>query len=396
MQKKALLIRVLLAISAIGATTCQSLNKVADVADIILDSAEMLDKGRIAAYKEDPRQLIQDFRRVQRNYLRLVNALRGNVSKKWGKDEVKIPSQKQYVKYTQNYLSRATVGFDTGVITIETLDEKNPPVSMKNAIVTTLLTPDDPQSVDLFSDKQVRLSSERKPYLYGLVVDQNNQPINSPESAETFAEHLLKYQMKARQIQVGDQEKKAVFVKFGMVSNFEDKQAEMYEPIVATYAEKYQTSKSLVLAMIKTESNFNPFAVSPAPAYGLMQLVPTSGGRTGYRKAKGRDSIPSKDLLFDPKTNIELGTAYLNVLAYNQLNDIADLTSREYCVISAYNTGPRNVLNTFSKDLDSAFETINQMTPPDVYAKLIRELPYNETRQYLPAVIQHRKAYVRF
>ncbi len=56
--------------------------------------------------------------------------------------------------------------------------------------------------------------------------------------------------------------------------------------------------------------------------------------KTG-RKAKGEDKTPTRDYLFDPENNIELGAAYLNVLTYAQLDDITDLVSREYCVISA-------------------------------------------------------------
>ena len=183
-------------------------------------------------------------------------------------------------------------------------------------------------------------------------------------------------------------------VNIPMVTNFSHKQAEKYRTVVAQFAERYQISPSLVFAIIRTESNFNPFAVSSAPAYGLMQLVPTSGGRDAYRKAKGEDKAPSRDYLFDPDNNIELGTAYLNVLTYSQLDDVADLVSREYCVISAYNTGAGNVFKTFSKDQRTALQQINGLQPSALYERLRSGLPYQETRDYLAKVVGFRKQFV--
>ena len=125
-----------------------------------------------------------------------------------------------------------------------------------------------------------------------------------------------------------------------------------------------------------------------------MQLVPSSGGREAYRKAKGQDQAPSKQYLFDAENNIELGTAYLNVLTYNQLEPVANSVSREYCVISAYNTGPGNVLRAFSKDRVAAVNAINSLSPSAVYKKLRSGLPYEETRQYLYKVVNYRRQFV--
>lgn len=89
-----------------------------------------------------------------------------------------------------------------------------------------------------------------------------------------------------------------------------------------------------------------------------------------------------------------MGTAYLNVLTYSQLDDVTDLVSREYCVISAYNTGAGNVFKTFSKDQRTALQQINGLQPAALYERLHNGLPYQETRDYLAKVVGFRKQFV--
>lgn len=351
-------------------------------------------KERVNIYQRNPEAVLRDLRGLQQDFNTLMAALTGRVRQTWGEKEVKVPEQKKYVKYTQNYMSRAIVDFDNGTVVVETLDDKAPKESLKNALVTTLLTPDDPRSVDLFSDKPVTLTSDHQPYLLGLVVDDEGQPIRSPAQAETFADSILTTRSKTRPVEQNGVRKQALIAEIKMVSNFSNKQAEKYRTAVNRYADQFNISPSLIFAVIRTESNFNPFAVSSAPAYGLMQLVPSSGGRDAYRKAKGKDMIPSREYLFDPENNIELGSAYLGVLSYDLLEDIDNEVSREYCVISAYNTGPRNVFKTFAGDSTAAINHINSLEPPAVYDRLRSNLPYQETRDYLVKVVTFRKQFV--
>lgn len=359
-------------------------------------AARALLRQKQAAYARNPLQAASDLKSLQRDFQKLFDLLNGKVSKKWGKQEARLPDRTHYVKYTQGYLSRAIVDFDNGEITVETLDDQNTEHSLKNAIVTTLLTPDDPRAVDLFSDSAIRLSSDRDPYLLGLVPDDTGRAINTPKQAERFADGLIGLTL-TRKVKTDAGEKVAHYVSFDMVNNFSNKQAEKYRPLVDKFSRTYNISPSLVFAIIRTESNFNPFAVSSAPAYGLMQLVPSSGGRDAYRRAKGNDVIPSDQYLFDAENNIELGTAYLSVLAFNELEGVTDPVSREYCVISAYNTGPGNVLRAFggsSKNRAAALGDINRLPAPAVYNQLRERLPYAETRQYLQKVVGFRRLFV--
>lgn len=351
-------------------------------------------KHRLNEYAQNPEQLLKDLRAAQRDFQALYEALGGKVGEQWGKKEIKLPEQKKYVKYTQNYRSRAIVDFDAGTIMVETVDDKDPHAALRQAIVTTLLTPQDPRAVDLFSDKEIALTGDKEPYLLGLVLDQQKKPIRSPDSAEGYAAYLLANRSGTRVVEQEGGTKQATYVTMKMVANLSQKQAEKYRPLVQRFSEQYKISPSLVFAVIRTESNFNPYAVSSAPAYGLMQLVPTSGGREAYRRAKGKDVTPSRDYLFDPENNVELGTAYLNVLTFNQLEGVANQVSREYCVISAYNTGPSNVLKTFAKTPGAALEQINSLQPAAVYDQLRARLPYPETRQYLEKVTTYRRGFI--
>jgi membrane-bound lytic murein transglycosylase C len=351
-------------------------------------------KKRLDQYARDPDALFRDLREAKKDFEAILAALGVNVGKTWGTKEVQLPERKKYVKYTQNYKSRAIVNFDSGEILVETLDDQDPQRSLKNAVITTILTPEDPRAVDLFSDKEIVLTDDKEPYLLGLVLDQQNRPMRTPEETEPFAAYLLEKKSATRVVDQDGTKKTAHYVTIAMVSNLSVKQAEKFRPLVHQFAQQYDISPSLVFAIIRTESNFNPYAVSSAPAYGLMQLVPTSGGREAYRRAKGKDVAPSRDYLFDPANNVELGTAYLNVLMFNQLEDVEHNVSREYCVIAAYNTGPSNVFRTFSRDRVAAVNQINGLQPAAVYDQLHEHLPYQETRHYLEKVTGYRKSFV--
>lgn len=408
MRPSASLCTLLILSSALLVSGCETTDKALTAAgrvargqtgQAIIDLASGKDPAQIAKrrldqYARDPDALFRDLREAKRDFEAVLAVLGVNVGKTWGKKEVQLPERKKYVKYTKNYKSRAIVDFDSGEILVETLDDQDPPRSLKNAIVTTLLTPQDPRSVDLFSDKEIILTGDKDPYLFGLVLDQQNKPIRTPEDAEPFAAYLLEKKSGTRTVDQDGTKKTVHYVTLPMVSNLPMKQAEKYRTLVHQFAEQYRISPSLVFAVIRTESNFNPYAVSSAPAYGLMQLVPTSGGREAYRKAKGQDVIPSRDYLFDPENNVELGTAFLNVLMFNQLEAVDHNVSREYCVIAAYNTGAGNVFRTFSRNRTEAVNQINSLQPSGVYDQLRKSLPYEETRHYLEKVTGYRKAFV--
>ena len=80
---------------------------------------------------------------------------------------------------------------------------------------------------------------------------------------------------------------------------------------IARVAERYGLDPYLVAAVVQTESSYDPQAVSPAGAVGLMQLMPeTATWVTSLKTWKGSDN----PVLTDPEDNLELGACYLAFL----------------------------------------------------------------------------------
>jgi soluble lytic murein transglycosylase-like protein len=98
-----------------------------------------------------------------------------------------------------------------------------------------------------------------------------------------------------------------------------------YDEYIRQAATLYQIPEELVRAVIRVESDYDPRAVSPANARGLMQLIPETAERMLVSDA------------FDPRQNIFGGVRYLRVLA-NLFNGDIQLT------IAAYNAGEGAVM----------------------------------------------------
>ena len=383
-MKHFIILFVLLLLSGCATSDVNSVIRAATSKDPT-SALKILAQNKSIYYAQNPDKLSKDIKSFK-------NFLKG-ISGEWGKDNVALPKKKEYVKYMQNYKSRAFVDFDKGIVRVETLDTKHTKKSLKNAIVTTLLLPDDPRGADLFGAKKVKLGAT--PYLLGEVKDDQNKDIRYAWRANRYADILIKKSFRTKTIKSGNRYKKVSFVEIPMVKDHASIRVAKYKPLVEKYSKKYKVSKNLIYAIIRTESNFNQFAVSGSGAYGLMQIIPTTAGRDAYRYVYGKKGTPSKSYLFNAENNIKFGSAYLNILDTRYLKGIYNPISREYCVICSYNTGSGNVLKAFSSNRTKAKKIINSKNPSQVYRQLQSNLRYEEPKRYLKKVVNYKKDFIR-
>ena len=128
----------------------------------------------------------------------------------------------------------------------------------------------------------------------------------------------------------------------------------------------FTLDKALVYAMVRAESRFNPQAVSPVGAAGLMQIMPTAAAAAAGDDKLKTDRTP----LFDPAFNLRVGQDYFTWLLEKGVGH--DLVR----AVAAYNGGPTTVARTA------------QMLGGDADSLLLMEcLPAQETRAYVQKVL---------
>ncbi len=307
-----------------------------------------------------------------------------NIDQIWGLNEVLVASRQDYVKYTDNYLTRSHINFSEGKITIGTLGNAQ---QLRRAIVHTLLMGSNADGIDLFASGDVPIS--KTPLLRNLVMNENGKPVDTVASANAFALYLIKHKLQTKVLSNGH---KVRFVQIPMVANHIALRAQQFLPLVRKAARRYHIDETLILGIMETESTFNPYARSSSNAVGLMQIITTTAGQDVF-KHRGWRGRPTHRYLLNPANNIDVGTAYLALLKNKYLKGIKDPESMRYAIISSYNSGAGAVLRMFASQPQVAIEKINQLTPSQFYHKLEREHPSAQARRYLQKVTKAQKNY---
>jgi len=301
----------------------------------------------------------------------------------WG-DEFEESSIHSMVKYLDDFHTRVRIDFARGRIRVETRGSKTPIQSLQKAVKATLLTPANPNSIDLYTAADFGLTG--KPFLAGQVLDHERQAILYPWRAERYASYLTQHQLQRNGSRF--------WVEIPMVGNYKRLSADRYRQPVTRAAQKYRLSPALILAVMETESSFNPMAVSHANAYGLMQVMRNTAGKDVFQRIYKRRDKPSRNYLLDPEQNIDVGSAYLSILRDVYLKDVRGWLKKEYCIIAAYNGGAGNLFRAFHRDRKKALARINALSTEQVYRIIVNEHPKHESRNYLKKVTRFKKKYV--
>ena len=145
-----------------------------------------------------------------------------------------------------------------------------------------------------------------------------------------------------------------------------------YSEYVEQYAREYQVEEALIYAVIKTESGFDPQAVSSSDAKGLMQITPAT---FDWISAKLSYTQYRHDDLFEPQVAVEYGTFLLSYL----LEEFGDTET----ALAAYHAG-RGVTNQWLADERYSSD-----------GKTLEQIPYPDTAHYVRKVERAYQVYQR-
>ena len=346
------------------------------------------------------RQSVDEFEQYQRRLQQAFDRYQAEGEKIWGKKRTVMPDSHTWVSYLGDLQHRGVVDFQTGQVTVELAVERprqdRDRRQLEDTVLKLLEQGKDPRSMlDLARDPVARPVGD--PVLSGQVADRDGTAA-TPENYPRLAARVVE-QLQIDQVTGGDGQRRTVYrVQLHLVADHIRRRAALYQQDVHRFAEQQAMPAALIYAIMETESMFNPMARSPAPAFGLMQLVPNSGAREAYRYLFKQDRVVNDRYLYDPSNNIRLGSAFLNRLYYLYFADIKDRQTRIWATVAAYNTGAGNVFRTFAgrysrarfgtraRWKQAALREINRRSPEQVYTFMRRHLPYQETRSYLKKV----------
>ncbi|QFQ32097.1 transglycosylase SLT domain-containing protein [Buchnera aphidicola] len=165
-----------------------------------------------------------------------------------------------------------------------------------------------------------------------------------------------------------------------------EKTIHRWNVIIKNASIKYNVDEKLIKSIIYVESSGNTFARSSSNAIGLMQIKPSAAGLDIYRLI-GKKGKPSIKELYNPQTNINIGTSYIHLLQKRNLFGIKNKEIMRYATIVAYVNGTNALLKIFAKNQDEAIKIINSITIKKFF-QYIKKHPSKQASNYLEKVIK--------
>ncbi|MDF2155759.1 murein transglycosylase domain-containing protein [Vibrio sp. CAU 1672] len=320
-----------------------------------------------------------EFDQYLANAQKAFDQFKNKVSKKW--DKPNFSDQYSWVSYSPSLELKREVNFEKNVIKVTTIaGEETTIEELKEEILATSeLTIGEAQKADVYT---------------AALIEETNVETLSPQTLLPVAENNAVHKQELKEAldnvviteSVDSKGNTVIEAQVSFPPTWLNRKEKRFFDTVETYANKYDLEPEFVLSIIKTESAFDPTAVSHIPAFGLMQVVPSSAGLDATSFLFGERQLLNRDYLFDPEKNIEVGTAYIHLLRSRYFKGIENEESLKYCVIAAYNGGMGPIYQMFGGKRSVAIKYINQLSPEKVFSTIQKKHSAAETRNYLKKV----------
>jgi membrane-bound lytic murein transglycosylase C len=318
------------------------------------------------------------------------------LSKKWGEKNVKLSSAKTFVQYGEDLESRESIDFQNGKVTIEIVSDKDSIVNPEYF----------EKKIDTLSSQSISDAIKKDPVaqLELKFIEKKSEIISDAlNKDEKYMQGYIKLQkikkedIKQKKVVLNNKTKYINYVDVDMVPDYLQKRAAFIKPYVLKKAKEYSLKPSAIFATIETESSFNPLAKSDVPAYGLMQIVPSTAGVDAYYALTNEKKLLTPKYLYDPHKNINIGTKYMQIIRERYLRNIKDPISKFYCASTAYNAGIGSLTYSFTGNKRETFKAmgiINKMSSDEVYEHLRNSQRLtHEAKNYVKLIRERSKNY---
>jgi len=340
-------------------------------------------------YKQEQQKQEQDYHKFANNFQAYQDEqfikYEKHIEAIWG--NFKESSPKTWVGYSEDFSGRTSVDFDSSKVVVEVVVDDNSSdeeVKQKLVALTQKILEEKDETGATILEGQVASP------------DNPNQAVK-PSDAKSIVE-------KASLIEKEVKGKKVYSLNLNLVSDSDQKRIAKYEDLISKFCQEAGIEPALAIAIIKTESCFNPRAYNRSGnAYGMMQIVPKYAGKTMNKLLYNNNSEPKSKVLFDPEKNLRMGINFLGYLKSKNWKKVTNNTNQRYCVICSYNGGNGAIYIALTgktrkipqEKWDEMMNLLNSSNNKKVY-NLLHTKSWEETRHYIKVVEERYAQYLGY